>query len=72
MADPGELRTHVADLHPLDARDAIQEVLAELGQGVAVGGGQADAGDDDAGGLHCGRTEIASQPAAESNTSLDA
>jgi hypothetical protein len=41
-------RPEVAHVEELDARHARQQVLAELRQAVAVGAGQAHAGDDDA------------------------
>jgi len=51
MADAGEQFAHVADLLFLDSADTIEEVLAEFGQRVAIGGGEADSGNDDAGGV---------------------
>jgi hypothetical protein len=70
MADSRELLTHVANFDSLDARDPLQQILPELGQGIAIRGSQTDSGDDDSRILHCVETEIASQGRAESNTSL--
>ncbi len=47
VADAGQRLADVADFVGLDAAAAGQQAVAELGQRVAVGRGQADAGDDD-------------------------
>ena len=48
VADAGERLADVANVVLLDAAAAGEQRRAELGQRVAVGRGQADAGDDDA------------------------
>ncbi len=47
VADARKQPAHVAHVQPFDAGDALQQVSPEFTQGIAVGGRQAHARDDD-------------------------
>jgi len=48
VANAGELLAHIAHVDALDARNAVEKVVPELGQRIAVRGSKANTGDDDA------------------------
>ena len=52
VAEARDQLAHVAHLDGLDPGDTGEQVVAELSQVVAVGGGEAHAGDDDTAEVH--------------------